>query len=71
MSTDALCKECGHPISEHTMRRAEKRAQIHGTIVSDYPSNRNEPFNYHSGQSDKDACVKEECSCVMFVSPFV
>lgn len=72
MDNDPLCKRdgCGHPISAHTMRRAEKRADMAGTMVSDFPSGRQEPFNMHSGKSDYDACNETECTCVMFLSPF-
>ena len=34
---DQVCKHCGHPVSLHTMTRAEKRAQREGTMISDYP----------------------------------
>jgi hypothetical protein len=72
MNEDPLCKRdgCGHPISAHNMRRPDKRAQMTGTMVSDYPSGREEQFNIHSGRSD-DACSVVECSCLAFVSPFV
>lgn len=39
-------------------------------MLSDFPSGREEPFNYHSGQSDGDACVETNCRCVMFLSGF-
>jgi hypothetical protein len=52
------------------MKRAEKRADMAGTMVSDFPSSREEPFNMHSGKSDYDACNETECTCVMFLSPF-
>jgi hypothetical protein len=70
---DPLCNRdgCGHPISAHTMRRAEKRAHIEGTMLSDFPSGREEPFNFHSGASDYDACSETDCRCLMFISPFV
>jgi hypothetical protein len=52
------------------MGRAEKRAEMQGTMLSDYPSSGKGAFNYHSGMSDGDACGVADCSCVMFVSPF-
>jgi hypothetical protein len=70
MDNDPLCKGCGHPISVHIMRRPEKRTRIAGTMVSDFPSGREEQFNPHSGRSD-DACSEADCSCLAFVSPFV
>ena len=73
MDKDPLCKRdgCGHSISAHTMRRAEKRARMTGTMVSDFPSGHEEPFNYHSGRNDDDACSETDCTCLMFVSPSV
>ena len=66
MDKDPLCKGCGHAISAHNMRRPEKRARMAGTMVSDFPSGREEPFNIHSGRSD-DACSEADCSCLAFV----
>jgi len=53
------------------MKRAEKRAHMTGTMVSDFPSGHEESFNILSGMSDYDACNETDCSCLMFVSPFV
>jgi hypothetical protein len=50
------------------MRRAEKRAHIEGTTLSDFPSGRDEPFNFHSGKNDYDACSETDCRCLMFIS---
>ncbi len=58
-------------MSVHTMRRAEKRACTEGTMVSDYPTGREEPFNMSVGRSDYDACGEADCSCLMFMSPFL
>jgi len=43
---DPPCKRdgCGHPISAHTMKRAEKRAHRTGTMMSYFPSGREEPL---------------------------
>jgi hypothetical protein len=38
-----------------------------GTMVSDFPSGRQEFFNMHSGKSDYDACNETECTCAMFI----
>jgi hypothetical protein len=45
MDQDPLCKSdgCGHPISAHNMKRADKRAHITGTMVPDFPSGHEEP----------------------------
>jgi hypothetical protein len=67
---DTKCKKCGHPISDHKMSRAQKRANIKGAMVPDYPSGREEHFNYHSGMTDDDACSNLHCNCEMFQSPF-
>ncbi len=56
-------------MSAHAMGRAEKRAEMQGTMLLDYPSSGEDAFvNYHSGSSDDDACSVTDCSCVMFVS---
>jgi hypothetical protein len=49
------------------MRRAEKRAHMEGTMLSDFPSGREESFDYHSGKTDYDACSEADCRCLMFV----
>ncbi len=51
--TGQMNNSCGRPISVHNMRRAEKRAKLEGTMVSDYPSPQGD-FNYHSGKTDGD-----------------
>jgi hypothetical protein len=45
MDQDPLCKSdgCGHPISAHNVKRADKRAHITGTMVPDFPSGHEEP----------------------------
>lgn len=69
MNEDPHCKRCEHSFSVHNMRRAEKRAKMTGTMVSDYPSGQSE-FNYHSGKTDGDACSAPDCDCIMFISAF-
>jgi len=72
MSENSICKRegCGHPISLHNMRRAEKRAKKQGgvALVSDFPSGQQESINYHSGKNDEDACSEPDCDCIMYVS---
>lgn len=68
---DLTCKRdgCGHPMSRHTMKRAEKRAKLEGTIVLDFPSSGQKgSYNYHSGMTDGDACSEDDCRCTMFDS---
>lgn len=65
---DPLCK-CGHTVSAHTGKRAEKRAHMEGTIVPDYPSGHEERFNIDVGRSDNDACSEIDCSCERFSFP--
>jgi hypothetical protein len=67
MNEDPCCKSCEHPLSVHNMERAQKRASMTGTMVSDYPSAQGY-FNYHSGMTDGDACSDADCACIMFVS---
>jgi hypothetical protein len=71
MAEDTPCKRagCGHPISIHTMRLAEKRAQLEGTIALDFPSGREDPFNYHAGRSNS-SCNEPGCGCLAFISPY-
>lgn len=67
MSEDPLCKRCGHPMSVHNMGRAQKRANMQGTLVSDYPSGTGD-FNIDTGMTDNDACSEPDCGCVMFLT---
>jgi hypothetical protein len=69
MADDTPCKRagCGHPISIHTMRLAEKRAQLEGTIVLDFTSGREDPYNYHSGTTNS-SCSDPNCRCLAFDS---
>jgi hypothetical protein len=67
MNEDPRCKRCEHPLSMHNMGRAQKRANVTGTMVSDYPSGEGY-FNYHSGLTDNDACSNPDCDCIMFMS---
>ena len=68
MDQDPLCKRdgCGHPLSVHNARRAEKRAHNRGTMLSDYPLSTSEHFNILIGRGDNDACDKAECGCETF-----
>ena len=67
---DLPCKRdgCGHLISVHTTAPAEKRAKLHGTMISDYPTAGREEFNIHAGRSNS-ACDDPDCSCIAFISP--
>jgi len=64
MTEEPRCK-CGHPDSVHTEGRAEKRAKLRGTMVSDVPSGREGQYNSCSGKTDGDACSVPDCICTM------
>ena len=51
MTDDPVCKTCPHPLSAHTLSRAEKRAKMEGTLVMNgFPSSGDKgEFNYHAG----------------------
>jgi hypothetical protein len=70
MAEDTPCKRtgCGHPISVHNMSRAEKRAKMQGTMVSDYPSSGEADFNIQAGRSNS-SCSEPGCACLAFLSP--
>jgi hypothetical protein len=65
---DQVCKHCSHPISLHTMTRAEKRAQREGTMISDYPGSSGGRYNIFANAIDA-ACSDADCSCEWFLSP--
>jgi hypothetical protein len=71
MNQDPLCKraECAHGLSAHNLSRAEKRAKMRGTMVSDYPFGRNDEFNIQSGTSES-SCSDDGCSCFAYLSPY-
>jgi len=71
MSDDALCKKagCGHPLSVHTLSRAEKYAKIRGTALSDWPSTDPRDFNSQAGRSNT-SCVEPGCGCLAYQSPY-
>jgi hypothetical protein len=68
---DPPCKRagCAHALSAHNMRRAEKRAQIQGTMVLDFPSGREDEFNIQSGTSNS-SCSEKSCACLAYLSPY-
>jgi hypothetical protein len=53
------CKRdgCKHPLSVHSMRRAEKR-----------PSVEEGRYNIHSDKTDGDACSEPGCDCFAYLS---
>src|SRR5579884_76334 len=52
--------QAGRMVTDTLNRRTtcdpRKRARMTGTMLSDFPLNREEPFNFHSGRSDGAWC---------------
>lgn len=68
---DPPCKRagCGHALSVHNLSRAEKRAKMQGTVLSDYPSAHQEDFNIQAGRSNT-SCSEPGCDCLAYLSPY-